>query len=93
MLYNVLSRVSEVALYRSRDTGLEPSFKVIEPNVITLLTLFPLYLLCRPSGELTKPDRDLCSRTISSSLYRAERKHIRVVISLDLIAFITLNWH
>lgn len=93
VLYNVLSRASEVALYRSRDTSLAPSFKVIEPNVIPLLTLFPLYLLCRPSCELTKPDRDPCSRTISSSLYRAERKHIRVVIILDLIAFITLNWH
>lgn len=80
-------------MYRSRDTSLEPSFKVIETNVISLLTLLPLYLLCRPSGELTEPDRDPCSRTISSSLYRAERKHIRVVIIFDLIEFITLNWY
>lgn len=43
VLYNVLSRASEVAMYRSRDTSLTPSFTVIEPNVIPLVTLFPLY--------------------------------------------------
>lgn len=73
VLYNVLSRASEVAMYRSRDTSLTSSFTVIEPNVIPLVTLFPLFLLCCPSGKLTEPDKDPCSRTISRSLYCVER--------------------
>lgn len=73
VVYNVLSRTSEVALCRSRDHSLAPSFKLIEPNVIPLLTLFPLCLLSSPSGELTKPDMNPCIRTISNSLYYVER--------------------
>lgn len=41
--FTTCSRALPIALCRSRDISLAPSFKLIDPNVLLLFTFFPLY--------------------------------------------------